>query len=401
MEGKSDPYVTIHRFFRRLQQRNRYVGEHSLAESHLLIELDSRPGMTASDLNTALNIEQSTLSRLLMRLTEQGLIVAKADQKDSRRKLLRLSAQGSALVDKIDREVNTRLVEYASAFSAREAEELAGYWNILADGLGVQPIMQRKADTLFRVGQRRVTRGLGLYGRSFMGLDVTPTQWHIIAEIAESPAPRNLMWLSERLGLAHNSISQMVKRLESVKVLKRARGDIDARNSYLSVTEKGRALWIDIEERARLKIRGALTKLTAAQLKRFVELFRRFIEPFEDSHGFQLKVIRGQTERSAARAFLMEQLVSQNMHHDTPESLVGSSDLSVSAEIRGELCGVFQLRPEKRQIILTCAALTPKLTKDERAELWGYLQPLVKNEGYNSEILVQFPPFKSQVPGNR
>ena len=66
----------------------------SLAEVRVLYELDHRDRPTASDIATALNMDEGYLSRLLRRLRQHGLVRARTATHDGRQRRLALTAKG-------------------------------------------------------------------------------------------------------------------------------------------------------------------------------------------------------------------------------------------------------------------------------------------------------------------
>lgn len=67
---------------------------------HTLIEIE-RNNLTAKDLSQILLLEKSSVSRMLKKLTSQGLIIGTADSEDSRVKKLSLTTDGKKRVNKI------------------------------------------------------------------------------------------------------------------------------------------------------------------------------------------------------------------------------------------------------------------------------------------------------------
>jgi DNA-binding MarR family transcriptional regulator len=68
------------------------------------------PGLSAGDLAAILHVHPSTLTGVLQRLTEQGLLHRVEDQRDRRRAVLRLTTRGARV-----NAVNSGTVEHAVA----------------------------------------------------------------------------------------------------------------------------------------------------------------------------------------------------------------------------------------------------------------------------------------------
>lgn len=76
---------------------------------HAIIEIGNHVGLTAGELGQTLRLEKSTISRMLARLVDRGLISEIASETDGRAKILMLTPSGRALLADIDRYANTRV----------------------------------------------------------------------------------------------------------------------------------------------------------------------------------------------------------------------------------------------------------------------------------------------------
>ena len=74
----------------------------SLAEVRVLYELAHREQPTASDIATALAMDEGYLSRLLRRLRQQGLVRARAAPHDGRQRWLALTSRGRKAFETLD-----------------------------------------------------------------------------------------------------------------------------------------------------------------------------------------------------------------------------------------------------------------------------------------------------------
>ncbi|WP_210200419.1 helix-turn-helix domain-containing GNAT family N-acetyltransferase [Cohaesibacter celericrescens] len=69
---------------------------------HAIIEIGNQSTLRASDLRVLLGLEKSTISRLLMKLEEKGLLIATRANSDPRNKDLALTPKGMELFDDIE-----------------------------------------------------------------------------------------------------------------------------------------------------------------------------------------------------------------------------------------------------------------------------------------------------------
>lgn len=66
----------------------------TLAERHLLIELENNPGFTAGEVSDRLLLEKSTTSRLIAKAQKKGYVTCTVDTADRRRRFVHLTALG-------------------------------------------------------------------------------------------------------------------------------------------------------------------------------------------------------------------------------------------------------------------------------------------------------------------
>lgn len=78
---------------KRMEARQGVTGPQRL----VLRILGRRPGISAGEVSDILHLHPSTLTGILRRLTERGLVERRADPDDARRALLRLTSRGRAL----------------------------------------------------------------------------------------------------------------------------------------------------------------------------------------------------------------------------------------------------------------------------------------------------------------
>lgn len=76
---------------------------------HAVIEIGAHGKLTAQKLAQILLLDKSTVSRLLARLGERGLVIESANDEDGRSKMISLSETGSVLLHEIDRFANLQV----------------------------------------------------------------------------------------------------------------------------------------------------------------------------------------------------------------------------------------------------------------------------------------------------
>ncbi|WP_258159190.1 bifunctional helix-turn-helix transcriptional regulator/GNAT family N-acetyltransferase [Rhizobium sp. TH2] len=102
---------------------------------HALIEIGDRTEMTANQLGQMLLLEKSTISRLLGRLVERGLVIEAPSRADGRAKILSLTDAGRALLDDIDRFANQKVGRALHTMNAQARSQTVGGLSAYASAL--------------------------------------------------------------------------------------------------------------------------------------------------------------------------------------------------------------------------------------------------------------------------
>ncbi|MFV0624901.1 MarR family winged helix-turn-helix transcriptional regulator [Sphingomonas sp. ac-8] len=87
-----------------------------------------KPSLSVSELLRLLAITKQSLGRVLGDLAERGLVESRSDDRDARKRLLRLTAEGTALEARVYQLLRERL---AKAYQAAGPEAVAGFWTVL------------------------------------------------------------------------------------------------------------------------------------------------------------------------------------------------------------------------------------------------------------------------------
>lgn len=90
-------------------------GEHvSPAQSHILFEIRRMGRPSMQQVAEELGIDSTTFSRQVKSLTEKGLTVRRVSQEDRRVNLLELTDEGVCMLERIDLQVNEKMVQVFS-----------------------------------------------------------------------------------------------------------------------------------------------------------------------------------------------------------------------------------------------------------------------------------------------
>jgi len=110
------------------------VGVHG-AQLHALRQLADSPTTSLTELAERTHTDISSVSVVVSRLVEQGLVARKAADDDRRRLSLGLTARGRAVIRRAPETGTSRLLRAAASLSDRELHALATSLLKLVDGL--------------------------------------------------------------------------------------------------------------------------------------------------------------------------------------------------------------------------------------------------------------------------
>ncbi|MDB5551528.1 MAG: transcriptional regulator, MarR family with acetyltransferase [Rhizobium sp.] len=102
---------------------------------HALIEIGDRSEMTANQLGQVLLLEKSTVSRMVSRLVERGLLVEATSRTDGRAKILSLTDAGRMLLGDIDRFANQKVGRALHTMNAQSRSQAVGGLSAYATAL--------------------------------------------------------------------------------------------------------------------------------------------------------------------------------------------------------------------------------------------------------------------------
>ena len=203
-----DAFRAFNRFHTRLVgalDRHILESEHSLTEARLLYEIAREPVSTAADLSKRLRLDPAYLSRELRKLAQAGLIEKLPSATDRRAAALRLTDQGRAVFDGLDRAAATEVAAALEPLSGAERERLVKAMATVTALLG----RTREAPGALVIRQNEpgdigwiVHRHGALYAREYGWDDSFEA---LVAEIAgaflKSHDPRReRCWIAERAG---------------------------------------------------------------------------------------------------------------------------------------------------------------------------------------------------------
>ena len=130
-----------------------------------------------------------------------------------------------------------------------------------------------EAIDIIRSFNRRYTRQLGLLDNGLLGSEFTLTEARVLYELAnceDSTATQ----IAGELGLDLGYMSRLLKKFGRRRYIKRKRSPVDARQSRLRLTERGRAVFDPLDRAARLQIAEMIAPMTPEQRSLLVSAMR-------------------------------------------------------------------------------------------------------------------------------
>ncbi len=360
-------------FFRTImQQQNKFVSEKTKSETHFLLALDAYPQSSAGYIQKLINIKQSSFSTLAKELEVRGLIQNTKDLKDSRSKLLSLTSKGKQKVDLIDQELNHQFELRKNNVSKKELERLTELFGLIADYYQMEPENPRPIESALRSAQRRFTRCFGISSSSsssFVGLNVSPTTWHILFLLEYAVDELTIKDISQKLTISHNTVSTQIKNLFEQGLIQKKAVVGDARSSILELTALGKKKLKSYEDCIIESLNKALSASLILLIQELNTLLSRFYHIFNDlEYPLMVKRFTSPANIILARTFLVENLVKQNNHHYMPESIASATLHKVYALYRHkDLVAVAQFNYGEELNLDCCAWLSSLKLKDLQA----------------------------------
>jgi DNA-binding MarR family transcriptional regulator/GNAT superfamily N-acetyltransferase len=121
-----------------------------------------------------------------------------------------------------------------------------------------------EAIDIIRSFNRRYTRQLGLLDRGLLGSEFTLTEARVLYELANGD-DSTATEIARELGIDLGYLSRLLKKFGRRRYIKRERSPVDARQSRLQLTERGRAIFDPLDRAARHQIAEMLAPMTLEQ----------------------------------------------------------------------------------------------------------------------------------------
>ncbi|WP_025026788.1 MarR family winged helix-turn-helix transcriptional regulator [Caldalkalibacillus mannanilyticus] len=103
----------------------------SISEAHTIMELHKKKRLTQTELTQILQLEKSSVSRLLQQLERKGWLEREASASDQRVKLLKLSEKGENVAHRLDQSRKEKFDRIAANIPEEKLEQVVESMNIL------------------------------------------------------------------------------------------------------------------------------------------------------------------------------------------------------------------------------------------------------------------------------
>lgn len=195
---------------------------YSLTEVRVIFELAHKDGLSSSDVRAGLGLDSGYLSRILARLTADGIVTSAPSDSDGRRRFLALTRHGRSvfrtLNERADQEIRTLLAPLAESDRRRLLGAMAAIRRIVGPEEGGDVVVLRapRAGDLGWVLERHGSLYSFEYGfdEAFEALVAK-----VLAEFASNHDPRKEAgWIAERDGGRVGSIFCMRKTARTAQL---------------------------------------------------------------------------------------------------------------------------------------------------------------------------------------
>jgi DNA-binding MarR family transcriptional regulator len=109
------------------------------AQLFVLSELGKTPSLSLNDLAARTRTDQSSVSVVVSRLVEAGLVLRERDARDARRLVLNLTKNGRAMLQRAPIVAQEQILNVIDRLSPAERKRLAETFAALVDALGAEP----------------------------------------------------------------------------------------------------------------------------------------------------------------------------------------------------------------------------------------------------------------------
>lgn len=339
-----DIHILLQKFYimRRLIRSKYEAGSLNISEAQTLFQTFIEPGISPSKLSQILQLEKSTISRLLKNIKQKGFINIESSKNDKRGQSIYLTKKGEQNVKQIQESNNKILNECLKSLNIKEQYELGSLLNNLADGLNCTAASYLPGDHPVTLAIVRLGRGTGMTGSSFMGTNFTSTQFHILLSIKESSSC-TLTELSEKLPIDKSHISRGLSKLKKINLISTNKIKKSSKE-FLLLTNHGEITLHQINLAGENLIKNGFKNYDINIPIRLKNLLQNLNTPNNNlsnssilQERIEIKPITSLDDRRIARGMLIDFLIKTNSHFETPDFMYHPENLCYGLYIENHL----------------------------------------------------------------
>lgn len=367
----------------------------SLVETHIFVELDHNSTLPAKALAQMLQIDKTTLSRILSKMERKGFLHSLPSHNDKRSRKLNLTDKGKTILKEIDIAGNSLIETLAQSLNSKEREEFHLLLKTFADGLRAAPGTRRSQDHYLRSELRRLARCFGMLGARATVSNLNSTQEYILSTLLENSSEEGIeiSKLADYLSIELSTLSHSLAKLENSALIYLKPDRDDARKKRCTITTAGERELLKREKDVAALIQTGLEKLPLKNQKRLLELLQRYAAgdtaATSESQSMRpnLVILTNDRQRNVARNFVVQQLVHEGRQSELMEKVYSSEGYAVAFFDNENILGACEIESIKGKWLLGnffLSRVVPDLDQYKR---------ILTNACMEN--------FKSNVPGQR
>lgn len=343
-----------------MHRRNRTIGSAydtalSALESTALPEIAANPGINLIDIKNRLHLDQVATTRLIQGLTKAELVTQETSSVDKRYKELRLTAKGKKLYESSAERAFTTFQSAFERIPQKDREFFLRNFTLFNDGLHANVAAELPNDPVAMREVRRISRALGLLGRSMFGQpEVSPLEWHIFDLLTKPEAASYVVDLADILGALPKTVAALVNRLVAKDLLKQTVNATDKRFRTITLTPAGRALHKRRRAAAEELLSNGGAALPTADRKRFLALFELYAgtalpeSATVVTSSLLLRRVTDAKQLPHLRAFIYEERCKQKLTYSNSEIILGEISVSYTVWLNDRIVGLASFLPTTR-----------------------------------------------------
>ncbi len=319
------------------QERSQFVSraygaELSTRELFVLVEIAFASSRTATQIAKSLNLEKSLVSRTIVSLKKRAYLTCRRNGDDRRSNILTLTEKASRAFA-IHDQFNAREIELrAGRITSEEYSQLQDFFSKAADNMGAGPAILRPGENPALGPMRRIVYGSGVLGDNIFGSGYSTVDWQVLTAIARGKGTVRSIDLCARFKILPNTVSVLLKRYAKMRYLLRRTISEDKRSVALSLAPAGLKTLEHIEQcLLRSGLATCVLQDSEEVVQKHLDIFAQYIGESAPAQRLALQVqtierLNSDAGRSAARNFLILEMVRRNESSHAPELLIGSQN---------------------------------------------------------------------------